>query len=76
MKSGDLFRTRRDAPPPLVEWVNGTDPTSRPLTETLPPGLPVVVLHRQPGALRRGRMVCVLAGGRRGWVWEDDLEPM
>jgi hypothetical protein len=77
MKPGDLFRTRCDAPPPLVEWDLVDDFGHHRVTETLPPGVPVLFLRRRSGA--RGRhigLVCVLVGGRTGWVWADDLEPL
>ena len=75
MKPGDLFRTRCDAPPPLVEWDDITDWGDFGVTETLPAGVPVLFLRRRWRGLASGR-VCVLVGGRAGWVWEDDLEPL
>jgi hypothetical protein len=81
LKPGDLFRTRCDAPPPIVEWAAEVDDAGRPLhrcghgvTETLPPGVPVLFLRRGFDAWQR--RLCVLVGGRAGWVWEYDLEPL
>ena len=71
MKPGDLLRTRCDAPPPIVEWADETDWDDHGVTETLPAGVPVLFLRRASGA----RSV-VLVGGRAGWVWNDDLEPL
>ena len=71
MKPGDLFRTRCDTPPPLVEWDDEPwDATD--VTVTLPPGVPVLLLRWRPG----WRRCCVLVGGRAGWVWAHDLEPL
>lgn len=73
MKPGDLFRTRCDAPPPIVEW-DDAPWDDREVTVTLPPGVPVLFLRR--GFDAGGDRLCVLVGGRAGWVWEDDLEPL
>ena len=74
MKPGDLFRTRRDAPPPIVEWDLVDDFGHYRVTETLPPGVPVLFLRRGFGGWQR--RLCVLVGGRAGWVWAADLEPL
>lgn len=74
MKPGDLFRTRCDAPPPIVEWDLVDDFGHHRVTETLPPGVPVVFLRR--GGVAWQRRLCVLVGGRVGWVWAADLEPL
>ena len=69
MKPGDLFRTRCDAPPPIVEW-DDAPWDDREVTVALPPGVPVLFLRRG------GSRCCVLVGGRAGWVWAADLEPL
>jgi hypothetical protein len=74
VKRGDLFRTRCEALRPLVEWHDETDWDDFGVTETLPPGVSVLFLRRGVGAWQR--RLCVLVGGRVGWVWEDDLEPL
>lgn len=71
MKPGDLLRTRCDAPPPIVEWDDETDWDDHGVTETLPPGVPVLFLR--PAVWAHS---VVLVGGRVGWVWNDDLEPL
>lgn len=74
MKPGDLLRTRCDAPPPLVKWDDDPVWVVHGVTETLPPGVPVVFLRR--GFDGWQRRLCVLVGGRVGWVWAKDLEPL
>lgn len=74
MKPGDLLRTRCDRPPPIVEWDDETDFEGHTVPATLPPGVPVVFLRRGFDGWAGG--LCVLVGGRVGWVWDGALEPL